>query len=77
MKNIIILVLFILLGCTVKAPRENYPPEHPVKQFGTLYSAYGLVTIDSCEYIWSHLHYGQVLIHKQNCKYCMERNKKE
>lgn len=34
-----------------------------------------VVTIDSCEYIISHVYGGNAIIHKQNCKFCEARRK--
>lgn len=68
MKKLILLALaFVMCGCVPKNEDGSLKlntgnPNYP-----------RVVVIDSCEYInWA---YG--LAHKGNCKYCVERRKKE
>ena len=69
-----LLVSVIFFSCStpnenITNPKENItnPKEYTIDKMN-----YGIVIIDSCEYII----YGRKLTHKGNCKYCIERNKK-
>ena len=68
MKKIILLTLITLMmvGCGTNNTKT--------KPFG--YDI-AVIEIDSCEYIISHVYYGQVIIHKQNCRFCKKRRQKE
>lgn len=68
-KLILLLVLaFVMCGCVQKEEDGS------IKLNTGLFES-RVVTIDSCEYISYNGAYG--LAHKGNCKYCVERRKKE
>lgn len=66
MKKLLLLALLamIMVGCKDKS-YESYNTD-----------GYSITIIDSCEYIINSNAYGDVVVHKGNCKFCMERNKK-
>ena len=37
---------------------------------------YEIIVVDSCEYLILPYYRGGVMVHKGNCRYCIERNKK-
>ena len=39
------------------------------------YGKIQVVEVDSCEYVVWHYSYSGGMVHKQNCKFCTERNK--
>ena len=66
-KILLILIIFLLGGCTnnpVQKANEN-----------TSNGVTEILTIDSCEYITWSQRQGASIIHKQNCKFCIERAK--
>ena len=65
MKKIVILASIILLsmGCKKKEPHTYISDEYKVE------------IMDSCEYIFYNHSYG--FQHKGNCRFCLERRKKE
>ena len=71
--NIVVYVGHLIFGCTDGS--QNVESITPTKYINIslqrLASAY-IVTIDSCEYIMTD----HGICHKQNCKYCAERNRK-
>ena len=68
-KKIILLALtaLMMVGCDANNTETKVVPDYNIK----------IIEIDSCEYIISHVYYGEVIIHKQNCLFCKERRQKE
>lgn len=72
MKKLIILALaFVMCGCDFEQLNYNVSPDEII-----------IKEIDSCEYFMVHISsYSDggcyLPIHKQNCKFCAERRKKE
>ena len=69
MKKIILLALFALMMA------ECSPDNTSVKN--SSFEDIKIIEIDSCEYIISHVYFGNVIIHKNNCRFCKERRQKE
>ena len=69
MKKIILLALttLIMVGCDTNNIKTKAVSGYDIN----------IIEIDSCEYIISHVYHGQVIIHKQNCRFCKERRQKE
>lgn len=69
MKNIILLALTALMvvGCSTNNTKTKVISDYDIN----------VIEIDSCEYIISHVYYGQVITHKQNCRFCKERRQRE
>ena len=67
MKKIILLALtaLVMTGCGTNNTETKAISGYDID----------VIEIDSCEYIISHVYYGQVIIHKQNCRFCKERRK--
>ena len=64
MKKLIILALaLVMCGCN----------KHIENRFRVGTVDYDVIVIDDCEYLKT----GTTLAHKGNCKYCVERHKKE
>lgn len=76
----LISVSIIFLGCSnpksrVETPISNYT-EYSTTGRGS--STLSVITIDSCEYIgYLGGTYSDVLTHKGNCKFCLDRNSKK
>jgi hypothetical protein len=80
--------IFILLGTIIFSSCGNEPTKEKLiiseQKQGRIIYDYGarskvrVFEVDSCEYIGfdSGLEGGNSIIHKQNCKFCIERNKK-
>lgn len=78
----IIVAAFLLissLGCDQK--QEQLAKEHTPEQTKSVYiSSSGShvkiesVTYEDCEYVLTHKNSAVDLLHKQNCKFCLERN---
>lgn len=66
-----LLVAVIFCGC------ENNIEKKPVNKVQTVeYGVAQVLIVDDCEYVvWNYLYAGGI-VHKQNCKYCVERSKK-
>lgn len=76
-----LLVAVLFIGCVDINPQE-------VKQIGksrdegiVVYEIYlnkkvRILEVDSCQYIAYDSSYGASIIHKQNCKFCLERSDK-
>lgn len=80
MKYILLAIAFILFSCK-ESDKVSFKPVQVLQEPEsrntydprTVY----IYTIDSCEYIGSlYGAYGDVLTHKGNCKFCVQRNKK-
>lgn len=67
MKKLLLLALLsmITVGCEEKKEDREYATDQ------TGYT-YGVSVIDSCEYFVTYYY----MVHKGNCKFCAERNKK-
>lgn len=65
MKNITILLVILLSGCSDLPTEDGRVIQHRT----TMSGGYEIVTIDHCEYI----SYGHGLAHKGNCRHCLER----
>lgn len=65
MKKIILLALtaLVMAGCGTNNTETKAKFGYDID----------VIEIDSCEYIISHVYYGHVIIHKQNCRFCKER----
>lgn len=68
MKTKLILIsLVALLGCEMPVINETQPAQRGIIQ---------VLDVDSCQYVvWDWIDAGAI-VHKQNCKYCLIRNKK-
>ena len=73
MKNIFKLLVatsFLLIGCIdnkeISSERINIDATNKIK----------IIEIDSCEYLLFEGFKKGGITHKQNCKFCLERNKK-
>jgi len=75
MKKIqIILIVLVILTLTNCETRNADVHRTDVKINGKPFSTY---IIDSCEYIgYIHSSQSDVITHKGNCKFCINRNKK-
>lgn len=75
MKKIILLALALAALMMVGRNTNNTK----IIESKTVSDYYGInvIEIDSCEYIISHVNSGQIIIHKQNCRFCKERRQKE
>ena len=69
MKKIILLALtaLMMVGCSIDNTSVKNNSFNDIK----------IIKIDSCEYITSHIYFGNVIIHKNNCRFCKERRQKE
>lgn len=65
-KLILLLLVFVMCGCY----RQNADGSYTT---GDAFNEFNVLIIDSCEYIVD----GYRMAHKGNCKYCVERRKKE
>lgn len=74
MKNILLFTVMLLLfsACSNSEPNKNTNKEEYMV-YSNEGMAYRIVTIDSCEYLRDMS--GNLLEHKGNCKYCIERPK--
>ncbi len=70
MKKTLIAIFAFAVVLSFGCDGTDNPPQ--VEGYGT--GVFDIVTIDSCEYIVTDVYYGYYFIHKQNCKYCAERN---
>ena len=80
MKKVFLFALaaVMMAGCggDAKNPQEGSEQEQEYK-LSTFSNVVKVVNIDSCEYIISHVNSGQVVVHKQNCRFCEQRRKAE
>lgn len=84
MKNLLFITIIFLFGCKAKNDKDyietnpKYLGKYSTVEDDSIGAATSLYTIeiDSCEYI-GHLsaYNSDVLTHKGNCKYCIQRNK--
>ena len=70
MKKLILLAFaaVMMVGCSTDG--RNYETLNDKGDICT-------IKIDSCEYIKSHVYYGAVITHKNDCRFCKERRQKE
>lgn len=69
MKKIILLTFtaLMMVGCSTDNTSVKNTAFYDTK----------IIEIDSYEYIISHVYLGNVIIHKENCRFCKERRQKE
>lgn len=79
MKKLFILALaaVMMAGCLEKGKVEVTDDTTRVVYSDGGYGETRVIEIDSCEYITSHVNSGNVIIHKQDCRFCNERRQKE
>lgn len=68
------LVAVIFCRCSNNNSEQQSDPLNKVQN--NEYGKTQVLTIDNCEYITWNWSYAGSIIHKQNCKYCVERSKK-
>ena len=66
----VVTILLIGKGCAYEI--KKYEAEYPTMSHGVA-DGYSTIVIDSCEYIEGF----NRLAHKGNCRFCVERRKKE
>lgn len=70
MKKLLI-ILIVFTSCGPIEQKNKIPTgERYHNEYGPTYT---IVIIDSCEYLECPVHYGTILTHKGNCKFCQER----
>ena len=76
---IVSLLLSLLVSCDCgNTNNENCQDIKPINTGVATYRDTGyMLTIDSCQYILSHVNGGSVIIHHSNCRFCRERRKEE
>lgn len=62
----IILAVLLLMSCESESKGQ---PAGNVDGFE-------IIVIDNCEYLKQHTYYYDIYIHKGNCRYCTERNRR-
>ena len=71
-----LLVAVIFCGCESDNPKQQ-EEQKPLNQIQSIETGYvQVVQIDSCEYVIWNYGYAGGIVHKQNCKFCVERSKK-
>jgi hypothetical protein len=72
----VLLVAVIFCGCGSDNPKQQ-EEQKPLNQIQSIETGYvQVVQIDSCEYVIWNYGYAGGIVHKQNCKFCVERSKK-
>lgn len=78
MKHVIFALLLLCYGCDAPHPHKG---DIPIQERRNVEYGYSISTIelDSCEYYYFNggYQYGAFLTHKQTCKYCAQRTKKQ
>ena len=71
-----LLVAVIFCGCE-SDNSEQQEEQKPLNQIQSIETGdVQVVQIDSCEYVVWNYGYAGGIVHKQNCKFCVERSKK-
>lgn len=70
----VLLVAVIFCGCGSNNSEQQKQPLNKIQTIETGYVQ--VVSIDSCEYVVWNYGYAGGIVHKQNCKFCVERSKK-
>jgi len=76
MKKLLFLLSVILLTSSCLGDAEIKDVQRRTVYVDKDYALY-IVVVDSCEYILYDGTFGNGITHKENCKYCIERNKKQ
>ncbi len=72
----VLLVAVIFCGCG-SSNSEQQKEQKPLSQIQHIETGdVQVVQIDSCEYVVWNYGYAGGIVHKQNCKFCVERSKK-
>jgi len=70
----VLLVAVIFCGCGSNNSEQQKQPLNKIQTIET--GDVQVVSIDSCEYVVWNYGYAGGIVHKQNCKFCVERSKK-
>lgn len=78
-KTLMLLITIILCGCDNYEKKEHLRLKRD-KLYETAVEVNGyiisIIEFDSCQYLVSGSGYSQMMAHKGNCKFCVERSKK-
>lgn len=66
--------IFLIISQLLSGCNNSNNSTNPSNLIELDHGKYSISTIDSCEYITWNYSYAGNIIHKQNCKYCLQRS---